>query len=133
MAITIKNPLEEVSGLLMAAVAPEYIREENFYVDVNDIVAGFPAVKLLYMGGTLIRSDLQNDECGINITFQVESYATGANKLTAQEQAWELDAVCHQAMQDMGFRRGYHNMVPTRDSNVRRVVSRYSRLYTGEL
>lgn len=133
MANVVKNPLEDVAGLLKQAVAPEYIKEENFYVDENDIIAGFNAVRLLYLGGPMSDSDLEGDECATMISFQVESYATGPNKLTAQKSAWELDGVCHQLMIDLGFRRSYQGLVSTPDSNVKRVVSRYSRIYTGEL
>lgn len=133
MAIVVKNPLEDVAGLLKQAVAPEYIKEENFYVDENDIIAFLPAVRLLYLGGPQSDGDLEGDECATLISFQVESYATGPNKLTAQKSAWELDAACHQLMVDLGFRRSYNNLVSTPDSNVKRVVSRYSRIYTGQL
>lgn len=133
MVNVVKNPLEDVSGLLKQAVAPEHIKEENFYVDENDIIAGFPAVRLLYLGGPLYDGDIEGDECATTISFQVESYATGPNKLVAQKSAWDLDAVCHGLMTDLGFRRSYQNLVSTNDSNVKRVVSRYSRIYTGEL
>ena len=125
--------MEDVAGLLKQAVAPEYIKEENFYVDENDIIAGFNAVRLLYLGGPQSDGDLEGDECATLISFQVESYATGPNKLTAQKSAWELDSACHQLMVDLGFRRSYNNLVSIPDSNVKRVVSRYSRIYTGEI
>ena len=130
MPVTVENPIFKVSERLSEAVR-EQVGDE-FYTDLNDTIANFPAVRLLYLGGPNAGGDIEGDECAINASFQVESFAKGQG-VEAQKKAWELDSVCHQAMTDMFFRRTYNNLVETENSNVKRVVSRYSRIYTGQL
>lgn len=130
MAIVVKNPVFDVSDRLGEVV--KEVVGENYFTSPNDTIINTPAVRLLYLGGPLVEGDIEGDECAINASFQVESFATGQG-VEAQKKAWELDAVCHQAMINMGFRRSYNSLVETQNSNVKRVVSRYSRIYTGQL
>ena len=128
MPTTVKDPRVAVFNLLKTATEP-YVGK-NFSMDMSKTPANFPYVRLMYMGGPQARGDIEGDETAINAAFQVESFASG---VTAQDKVWELDAVSHQAMVDAGFRRTYHDIIENADSNIKRVVSRYTCLYAGQL
>ena len=71
------------------------------------------------------------DECATTPSFQSESYATGSK---ASSKAYEIDDASHKAMVGMGFRRIYGPVRQNNaDNSIKRVVSRYSRIYTGTL
>ena len=126
--ITVKNPINDVYERLQKAVEPKV--GKNFSMNMSDTPAKFPYIRLMYLGGTTTDKDLEGNESGINISFQVESYQNGQKALS---KVWELDSIAHQAMVDMGFGRTYNNLVENADSNIKRVVSRYTMLYTGYL
>ena len=130
MLIAIKNPAIEVSDILKNELK-SYIGD-NFYVDINDTIALFPAVRVLYLGGVLTDGTLEGSESAMNISLQTESFATGQG-VEAQKKVWELDDIVHQILVNLCFRRSYNSLVETTNSNVKRVVSRYSRIYTGQL
>ena len=86
--------------------------------------------RLLYMGSVLVSSDLEGDECATNISFQTECFAKGTKALS---KVFDIDDISRKAMVDMGFRCTYQSLVENADSTIKRVVSRYSRVYTGQL
>lgn len=126
--ITVKNPFDDVCENLRKAVEP--VVGENFSTNMSDTPAKFPYIRLIYMGAPTTNKDLSGNESSTTIAFQVESYENGQKALS---KAWDLDAVAHQAMVDMGFSRTFNNLVENADSNIKRVVSRYTMLYTGYL
>lgn len=87
--------------------------------------------RLFLLGNPLTRGNLAGDECATTPSFQAESYASGTK---ASSKAYEIDEVSHKAMVDMGFRRTYGPVKQNNaDNSIKRVVSRYSRIYTGQL
>lgn len=87
--------------------------------------------RLFLLGSPTVRSNLEGDECATMPSFQVESYASGAK---GSSKAYDIDAVIHETMVGMGFRRTYGPVKQSNaDNSIKRVVSRYSRIYTGTL
>ena len=132
MPDTIKNPVGDVFQR-WSEVIKEIVGDGNFSMDNSQTIASSKKTyaKLLMMGNPTSRSDLEGDECATMLSFQSESYASGTK---SSSKAYEIDAVSHQAMVDMGFQRIYGpEMQNNADNSIKRVVSRYSRIYTGQL
>ena len=97
--------------------------------DMASTAASTPYARMFLMQNPTADSDLEGNECATDISFQVEFFTSG-NK--ALDKAYAYDAVSHQAMIALGFRRTYGaSLIDNADSNVKRLVSRYSMLYTG--
>lgn len=97
--------------------------------DMASTAASTPYARMFLMQNPTADSDLEGNECATDISFQVEFFTSG-NK--ALDKAYAYDAVSHQAMISLGFRRTYGaSLIDNADSNVKRLVSRYSMLYTG--
>lgn len=63
-------------------------------------------------------------------SFQVDSFA-GFKSLSI---VYDIDNASHEAMVSMGFRRTYGPEEQSNiDNSIKRIVSRYSRVYTGTL
>ena len=62
--------------------------------------------------------------------YKRQTYASGQR---ASYTIKKLDAISHQAMKDMGFRRTYGGQIENIDTSVKRYISRYTMLYTGKL
>ena len=87
--------------------------------------------RLFLMGNPTQSSSLDGSECATVLSFQVESYASGTKALST---AYEIDSKSHQAMISMGFRRTYGpEEVANSEKSFKRIISRYSRIYTGQL
>ena len=87
--------------------------------------------RIFLLGNPTINGDLEGDECATTASFQVDSFAAGFKSLSA---VYDIDNASHEAMIAMGFRRTYgpeeQNNI---DNSIKRIVSRYSRVYMGEL
>ena len=131
MLDTVKNPVDEVFRRWRTTIEP-VVGKGNLSNDESQTIASNKKVyaRLFLLGNPTSRGDLEGDECATT-TFQSESYATGSK---ASSKAYEIDDASHKAMVNMGFRRTYG---PTRqnnaDNSIKRVISRYSRIYTGTL
>ena len=87
--------------------------------------------RIFMMGNPTRDGDLEGDECSTIPAFQVDSFAKGTKALS---EVYAIDDVSHRAMVGMGFRRSYGpELIENSDSTIKRVVSRYSRVYTGQL
>lgn len=130
MPVTVDNPVEKVFKR-WSEEAAKPICGKNYSMDMSKIPATFPYTRMMYMGGTTTQGDLEGDECATNISFQVESFAKGTKALS---EVYAIDDVSHKAMVSMGFRRSYGpELLENSDNRIKRVVSRYSRVYTGQL
>lgn len=126
----VDNPVLKIFERWGKAVAP-IVGEGNYSMEDSETIAKAPYVCLKMMGNPGARWDLEGDECATIPAFQVDSFATGQKALTM---AYEIDEASHKAMTDMGFRRYYGaEQVANIDSKIKRVVSRYRMLYTGNL
>ena len=110
-------------------VVEEVVGTGNASYGVSAMVANDKPTyaRMFMLGRPTAETDLAGNECAINVSFQCESFSTqGINKL------YEIDDASHQAMVDMGFYRTYGgDIVDEGDSSIKRMVSRYSRLYMG--
>lgn len=129
MADTIKNPVEKIFKRWSEEAAKPTCGK-NYSMDMSNTPASFPYMRMLYMGGVHRAGDLEGDECAITISVQIECFASGSKALS---KVYDLDDASHKSMVGMGFRRTYQNLIENSDSTIKRVVSRYSRVYTGQL
>ena len=103
---------------------------DNYSYDEKSTLSTYPYMRLFDIGVYQTDGDLEGNESAIEISFQVESYASGQK---ASSKIKELDLISHQAMKNMGFRRTYAGQVENIDTNIKRYISRYSMIYTGYL
>lgn len=132
MPDVVKNPVNDVFQRWTKAIEP-IIGKGNYSMDESQTIASSKKkyARLFMLGNSMAKSDLEGNECATMPTFQVESYASGANSLS---KAYEIDENSHKAMVGMGFRRIYGpEKQSNADNSIKRVVSRYSRIYTGTL
>ena len=132
MPDVVKNPVSDVFKRWSKEIEP-VVGKGNFSMDNSQTIASTKKAyaKLLMLGNPTSRSDLEGDECATMPSFQSESYASGTKALS---KVYEIDNVSHKAMVGMGFRRTYGPEIQNNaDNSIKRVVSRYSRIYTGTL
>lgn len=116
----------------LRAIEP-VVGKGNYSMDESQTIASTKKTyaRLFLLGSPTARSNLEGDECATMPSFQVESYASGAK---GSSKAYDIDAVSHETMVSMGFRRTYGPVKQSNaDNSIKRVVSRYSRIYTGTL
>lgn len=124
----IKNPTEKVFEIWKTKM--EKVVDGLSMEPSEKVYNGKSYARLLYLGSVIAESDLEGDECAVRIDFQTECFYSGYKALTA---VYEIDEISRQAMIDMGFRCTYQSLVENINENIKRVVSRYSRLYAGKL
>lgn len=87
--------------------------------------------RIFMMGNPGNEWNLEGDECATMSSFQVDSFAKGTKALS---EVYAIDDASHKVMTDMGFQRTYGpELTENADSTIKRVVSRYSCVYTGRL
>lgn len=129
---TIKNPALEVFKKWSKKVK-NVVGEGNYAMERSESVAPEKKkyARIFLLGNPTINGDLEGDECATTASFQVDSFAAGFKSLSA---VYDIDNASHEAMISMGFRRTYgpeeQNNI---DNSIKRIVSRYSRVYMGEL
>ena len=134
MPDVIKNPVSDVFER-WAKEIETVVGKGNYSMEKSKTIATSKKVyaRLLMLGNPTTNSDLEGDECATMLSFQTESYAAGSNT-KALSKAYEIDSASHKAMVEMGFRRAYGpEMQNNAEGSIKRVVSRYSRIYTGQL
>ena len=132
MPDVVKNPVSDVFERWSKEIEL-IVGKGNYSMDKSQTIASTKKTyaRLLMLGNPTANSDLEGDECATTPSFQVESYASGTKALS---KAYEIDDVSHKAMVGMGFRRTYGPKTQNNaEDNIKRVVSRYSRIYTGTL
>jgi len=129
MPSTVDNPLVRVFETWGDAM--EEVTEGNYSTDNTSAVAKTPFARLLLMGNYGTVYDLEGNETATELTFQVDSFASGQYALT---KVYDIDDVSHQTLVSLGFQRNYGpTLTENADPSIRRVVSRYKMLYTGLL
>lgn len=132
MLETIKSPVVDVFTRWGKEVS-KITGQDNYSMDGSETNAsGKKAYAQLYMlGNPATRGDLEGNESATMPTFQSVCFTSGNGALT---RVYELDDVSHNAMVNMGFRRTYGpELFISNDSGIKKLVSRYSRIYTGTL
>lgn len=132
MITTIEPPVLEVFERWRKAVEP-IVGKGNFSMEKSQTIASGKTkyARLSMMGNPTQSTSLEGHECATVLSFQTESYASGTKALST---AYEIESKSHQAMVSMGFRRTYGpEEVANSEKSFKRIISRYSRIYTGQL
>lgn len=128
--ITVDNPISRVFAQWSEAVKPE-VGTGHYSMDESLTDVKAPYARLLLMGMPFTNGDLEGNEASVDLTMQVDSFASGNKSLS---KVYAIDAASHQTMRDMGFRRIYGpELMRNADDSIKRVVSRYTMIYTGYL
>ena len=98
--------------------------EAKHFGMVNDkSVAEFPYAGLMMLGRPTNTTDLEGNECTIDLTFQTDCYSDSKNV----SPLYEMDAACWKFFQELGFRRmGDTPLSVVSNSNVKRLTSRFT-------
>lgn len=100
--------------------------KNNYSMENSATMAKIPAATLFFTGVPGNTWDLEGDESTVMPTAQVDIYTKGQKALT---QAYEIDAVSHETLTKMGFRRvSGAELIQATDPTIKRLVSRYSRV-----
>lgn len=132
MPDTVKNPILDVYTRWSSAVE-SLVGKGNFSMEDSGTLANEKTkyATLIMLGNSTNSGTLEGDESSTILSFQVDSYARGTKALST---AYEIDSISHQSLVGMGFRRTYGpEAIMGSDSRIKRIVSRYSRIYTGQL
>lgn len=130
--ITVDNPVSKVYSIWSAEIEKK-VGRGNFSMSQSGTLASNKTkyARIFMMGNPGNAWDLEGDECATMPSFQVDSFAKGTKALS---EVYVIDDVSHKAMVGMGFRRSYGpELIENADSSIKRLVSRYSRVYTGQL
>ncbi len=130
--ITVDNPVSKVYAIWSKAIEKK-VGRGNYSMSQSGTLASNKTkyARIFMMGNPGNRWDLEGDECATIPSFQVDSFAKGTKALS---EVYAIDDVSHKAMIGMGFRRSYGpELLENADSTIKRVVSRYSRIYAGQL
>lgn len=107
----------------------ELLGPNNVSMDMSSTVAKTPYARITIMGNPVYDSDLENNECATNLSVQCESFTSGQK---AMSKVYDIDAASHAVMVSLGFRRNFGpELIENEDTNIKRVVSRYSMVYAG--
>lgn len=132
MAVTVENPVSKVYSIWSSEIEKK-VGKGNYSMSQSGTLASNKTkhARIFMMGNPGNAWDLEGDECATMPSFQVDSFAKGTKALS---EVYAIDDVSHKAMVGMGFRRSYGpELIENSDSTIKRVVSRYSRVYTGYL
>lgn len=132
LRVTVENPVSKVYSIWSAEIEKK-VGRGNFSMSQSGTLASNKTkyARIFMMGNPGNAWDLEGDECATMPSFQVDSFAKGTKALS---EVYAIDDVSHKAMVSMGFCRTYGpELLENSDSTIKRVVSRYSRVYTGKL
>jgi hypothetical protein len=132
MTGTVKNPVADVFERWVTAIEST-VGKGNYSMEKSVTIASAKKkyARLFLMGNPTQSTSLEGHECATVLSFQAESYASGTKDLL---NAYEIDNISHEAMISMGFRRTYGpEEVENSEKSFKRIISRYSRVYTGQL
>lgn len=132
MPITVDNPVSKVYERWSEEVQ-KIVGAGNFSMSQSGTLASGKTkyARIFLMGNPGAAWDLSGNESATTPSFQVDSFASGTKALSM---VYDIDAASHKVMTELGFRRNYGpELLENADSAIKRVVSRYSRIYTGQL
>ncbi len=132
MVITVENPVSKVYNIWSMEIEKK-VGKGNFSMSQSGTLASDKTkyARIFMLGNPGNAWDLEGDECATMPSFQVDSFAKGTKALS---EVYDIDDVSHKCMISLGFRRNYGpELIENADSNIKRLVSRYNRIYTGQL
>ena len=101
--------------------------KNNYSMENSTVVNSLPYATLFFNGIPGNTWDLEGDESTVIPTLQVDIYTKGQRELT---QAYEIDAVSHETLTRMGFRRSTGpELIQSTDPSIKRLTSRYTRVF----
>ena len=100
----------------------------NYSMENSTIVNDLPYATLYFQGLPTTDSDLEGNEASVTPTAQVDIYTKGQRALA---EAYEIDEISHSVLNGVyGFRRSYGpELIQSTDPSIKRLVSRYTRLF----
>lgn len=126
----VENPFAEVFRRFGNALEG-VVGAGNYGTDVNPTMTSTKYARIMQLGMPTTVTDLSGNEVATNLSVQTEAFASG---VTATTDVYTVDRAIHRCMLSMGFRRTYGpELMRNADSRITRLVSRYSRIYTGQL
>lgn len=124
----VKNPIGEVFLAFRAALEP-ICGPGNVSMEQSATIQKAPYARIYLMGAPGAGHDLNGNEAATMLSIQAEYFADGEY---AVEDAYDIDETGHIVLTGLGFRRTYGpELVTNIDNSIKRVVSRYRRIYTG--
>lgn len=132
MLDTVKNPVSDVYEKWGAEIQKVVGKGNHSMSQSGTLASGKTKYARIFLMGTPGAAwDLEGNESATTPSFQVDSFASGTKALST---VYDIDAASHEAMTSLGFHRSYGpKLIENVDSTIKRVVSRYSRIYTGQL
>lgn len=125
---TVKNPITQVFGEWSKKMRT-VVGHNNVRVSSSGLVASAPFARIFLMGAPTHRKTLDGTEASVTLSMQTDVFSSGERGLS---DAYDYDQESHDAMVSMGFRRTYGpELIDNADSDIKRVVSRYSLIYTN--
>lgn len=107
------------------------VGENGCSMNNKGTIAKTPFASMKLIGNSTDSSDLEGNETSTYTSIQTEYFTSGQRALS---EAYKMDEIGHQSMINMGFERTYGpEPVDNMDGKITRVLSRYSRIYTGYL
>lgn len=132
MPNTVDNPVSKIYERWSEFISP-IVGKNNYSMSQSGTLASGKTkyARIFLMGNPGAAWDLEGNESATTPSFQVDSFASGTKALST---VYDIDSASHAAMTSLGFRRSYGpELLENSDSTIKRVVSRYSRIYTGQL
>ena len=125
--MTVLELINSIFAKWCSAISQTAVKN-NFSMENRTVVAELPAATLFFQGLPTTDSDLEGNEASVTPTVQVDIYTKGQRALT---QAYEIDEVSHSVLNGVyGFRRSYGpELIQSTDPSIKRLVSRYTRLF----
>lgn len=122
--MTIYEMVNQIYRKWAAAVSEKV--GNNYGMKNSGTISKMPYASCVFRGIPGTAWDLEGDESAVEPTIQVDVFANGPRALI---QAYEIDAVSHDALTSLGFRR-YSGPVPQDniDPSITRYVSEYRRI-----
>lgn len=127
--IVVDNPIRKIYKRWAAGIST--LVGSNCSMEVSETVATTPYARIYLMGAPGSSYDLENNEAQTRLTIQAESFADGEYGI---EDAYDIDAKTRELMLQMGFRCYYGpQLIANANTRIKRVISRYTRNYSGSL
>lgn len=122
--LTVKTIVENTFSKWGEAISAEV--GDNYSMENSSVINSLPYASLYFLGLPGNSYDLEGDEGTVMPTLQVDIYTNGQRALT---KAYEIDAVSHETLTRMGFRRVTGaELIQSTDPSIKRLTSRYSRV-----
>ena len=95
----------------------------------SSTITEFPTLSFKQIGGNNASTDLEINDCGANVTYQIEVFTHGSGKILLNE---EIISLADEAFHKMGFQCIHCEQIDNlADETIYRTVARYRRYIGG--